>query len=111
MDNASRYIVNWRSDDGVSGEARTSWESCTVRELTPNTKYSLTVIACNICGRGTRSNFSLVATIGMTTLVTPLFSSIATTTSSTNVYNSSTITAPAGTVRVESLGVLVINTE
>ena len=90
VDGANGYIVKWR--DGDDGEAKASQTSCTVRGLTPNTIYHVTVTARNICGRGASSNFFVVTTSGMTALVTPLLSSIASTTSPT-----STITIPTGT--------------
>ena len=96
VDDADQYTVNWRSD-GNAKEAFTTRTSCTVRELTPNTTYYVTVTARNSCGHGASNNFLNVKTSGLNTLVTPLLSSMASSTSSTNVYNPSTITTPTGT--------------
>jgi len=96
VDDANRYIIKWRGSDGIVGENTTSQASCTVRGLTPNTKYNVTVAARNSCGCGTGSNISFVTTSGMTTSVIPLLSSIASTTSSINVNNPSIIITPTG---------------
>jgi len=74
VDDADGYSVKWRvngdknGNDGKSGVS-TSNTSHTIRELTPNTSYSVTVTAKNGCGNSNISN-SLLVTTNMTILVT-----------------------------------------
>ena len=97
VDDADQYIVNWRANgDDVERTFFTPNASCTMRGLTPNTNYSVTVTAKNFCGNGTINIFFLVTSTNGTVLVTPSISLFMSSTESTNLYNPTTMTSPTG---------------
>ena len=82
VDDADYYIVNWRDDGGSVRKSTTSQTSITITQLSPDTTYSVTVTAVNICGSGTASDILIVTTnVGL--LVELSTSSSVMTTSST----------------------------
>jgi len=62
VDNAYHYVLNWNDDDGAGREAVIAQTSRTIAGLTPNTVYSVTVFARNVCGRGIVSDAFQVIT-------------------------------------------------
>jgi len=99
VDDANQYIINWRAKgDNVEKTHLTPNTSHTIRGLTPNTNYNVTV---NVCGNVTIDN-SLLVTTNMTTptnltiLVTPSKPLSISSTASTNMYNPTTMTSPTG---------------
>ncbi|XP_065910776.1 receptor-type tyrosine-protein phosphatase H-like isoform X2 [Dysidea avara] len=87
VDDAKLYCVQWR-DDGSSvrsRESNPSRTSITIKQLSPNTIYNVTVTV-GTCRSGTVSDF-LIVTTNVTILVGPLSSllTMATPTSSSSV--------------------------
>ena len=72
VDHADNYTVNWRSGNGV-GEKTIKSRTCTVRGLTPNTKYNVTVTTSNKCGIGTVSDaFPFITNASINLFITPI---------------------------------------
>ena len=86
VDDADWYIVIWRDDGGSVNQSTTS---VTVPQLSPNTTYSVTVTAGNLCGSGTASDILNVTTnvtllVGSSISPSSLSSSVITTASTIN---------------------------
>ena len=62
VDDADRYIVNWRDDGGSVRESTTSLTSITITRLSPNTTYVVHVGVINACGSGQNSSIKSVTT-------------------------------------------------
>ena len=63
VDDADRYIVNWRDDGGSSvRESTPSLTPHTIIGLTPNTIYVVYVGVINACGSGKNSSIKSVTT-------------------------------------------------
>ncbi|XP_065897604.1 mucin-17-like isoform X2 [Dysidea avara] len=102
VDDADHYIVNWRDDGGSVRESTRLLASITITQLSPNTTYSVTVTAGNICGSGTVSDI-LIVTTDVTLLVGPSISSSVRITTYTRMLSSLVAMATPATIMSSSM--------
>jgi len=62
VDDADKYLVNWRRSGGKAREATTLQTLRTITGLTPNTTYDVTVFAINSCGQSVTSSDVFIVT-------------------------------------------------
>ncbi|XP_065897630.1 uncharacterized protein [Dysidea avara] len=109
VDDVDLYFVNWRDDSGSVREAATQRTSRTIKRLSPNTTYAVTVTAYNICGIGTVSD-TLIVTTNVNISIGPSVSSSVIITATTATPTSMPVTTPTGSSSSSSggPGVLVV---